>query len=188
MANEVGHIGRRRGIPWRMLGWGTAALVLLLPLVAMQFTGEVNWTQGDFVFAALLIGVVGLMFELTVRASSNIAYRGGVAAALTASFLTIWANGAVGMIGEEGNPYNLLFLGVILIALAGAVVARFQAAGTSHAMLVAAGAQVSIALGGLSTDVRGGVLSMGFALLWLASAALFRRAAHEQVTTGASLS
>jgi hypothetical protein len=33
----------RRGSRWRLAIWGTAALILLLPLLAMQFTDEVAW-------------------------------------------------------------------------------------------------------------------------------------------------
>ena len=172
--------GAHRGFPWRIAGWGTAALILLLPLVAMQFTREVNWTVGDFIFAGLLIGCTGLAFELTVRASSNAAYRAAVGVALAAAFLTIWANGAVGMIGDEGNPYNLLFLGVIGLALAGNVAARFRPAGMALAMAVAAIAQLAVAVGGLPTDVRGGILSAMFAGPWLLSAALLRKAARDE--------
>ncbi|MEA3016639.1 MAG: hypothetical protein QOI38_1361 [Sphingomonadales bacterium] len=167
----------RRGFPWRLLGWGTAAALLLLPMVAMQFTDEVNWSPFDFVFAGLLFGSVGLAFELTVRASDNWAFRGGVAVTLAAAFLTVWVNAAVGMIGAEDNPYNLLFLGVIVLALIGAIVARFRPAGMAAASLVAAVAQAGLGAGGLSTDLRGGILSTGFALLWLLAAALFRKAA-----------
>jgi hypothetical protein len=84
------------------------------------------------------------------------------------------------MIGSEGNPYNLLFGGVIVIALVGAVIARFRPAGLARAMIAAAIAQVGVAAVGLSTDVLGGVLSAAFAGLWLLAAALFRRAAREQ--------
>ncbi len=33
---------------------------LLLPLIAMQFTSEVNWSTADFVIAAVLICVCGV--------------------------------------------------------------------------------------------------------------------------------
>jgi hypothetical protein len=163
-----------------MFGWGTAALLLLLPLAAMQFTAEVRWDEEDFIFAGVLIGAVGIAYELTVRMTRNWGYRAAVAVALAAAFLIIWANGAVGMIGSEGNPYNLLFGGVIVIALVGAVIARFRPAGLARAMIAAAIAQVGVAAVGLSTDVLGGVLSAAFAGLWLLAAALFRRAAREQ--------
>lgn len=166
--------------PWRIAGWSMAALLLLLPLVAMQFTSEVNWTQGDFIFAGLMIGTVGVTFELAVRMSRNWSYRAGVGLALAASFLIVWANGAVGMIGDEGNPYNLLFLAVIGLALAGAVAARLRAAGMAYATAAAAAAQVAIAAGGLTADARGAVLSALFGGLWLLSALLFTKAGRDE--------
>lgn len=177
MAKEAESTGGGRASPWRIAAWGTAALLLLLPLVAMQLTDEVTWDGEDFIFAGVLIGGTGLIFELAVRKSGNLAYRAGVGIALAGAFLTIWANGAVGMIGSEGNPYNLLFGGVIAVALAGAIVARFRPAGMARAMVAAAIAQLAVAAGGLATDPLGGVLSMAFALLWLLSAALFVKAA-----------
>jgi hypothetical protein len=170
---------RRSVIPWRAGGWGFAALILLLPLVAMLFTNEVNWTVSDFLFAGLMIGVTGLILELTVRSSRNPAYRGGVAFAVAASFLIVWANGAVGMVGDEDNPFNLNFFGVILVALVGAIVARFRPSGMTAATILAALAQVVIGVVGLSIDIRGGVLSAGFSGLWLLSAALFWKAARD---------
>jgi hypothetical protein len=169
--------GARRGIPWRAVGWSVPALLLLLPLVAMQFTQEVNWTASDFVFAVVLFGSVGLAFEFIVRRSGGLAYRFGAALAVVAAFLTIWVNGAVGMIGSEGNPYNLLFGGVLLIALIGAIVARFRPAGMARAMLAAAIAQVAVAAFGLSADLLGAVLSMAFAGPWLLAAGLLWKAA-----------
>jgi len=180
MASNADNKGGRRGIPWRIVGWSIPALLLLLPLVAMHFTQEVNWTAADFVFAGLLFGSVGLAFELIVRKSGGLAYRFGAAFAVLAAFLTIWVNGAVGMIGSESNPYNLLFGGVLLIALIGAVVARFEPAGMARAMIAAATAQVVLAAFGLSADRLGGLLSMAFAVPWLLAAALLWKAARER--------
>ena len=121
----------------RPLLWCGAALLVLAPLVAMQFTREVDWTLGDFVFAALLVGGVGLAFELAVRISSSRSYRAGAALGLAAGFFLIWANGAVGYIGSEDNPYNLVFFTVIAIAFAGALVSGFKARGLAWTMLAA---------------------------------------------------
>ncbi|HYI65225.1 MAG TPA: hypothetical protein VEW71_10105 [Allosphingosinicella sp.] len=186
MVKEAENTGGRRWNIWRIAGWSIPALLLLLPLVAMRFTQEVNWTASDFVFAALLFGSVGLAFELIVRKSSSLAYRLGAAISVVAAFLTIWVNGAVGMIGSEDNPYNLLFGGVLAIALIGAVVARFQPAGMALALLAAAVAQAALAAFGLTTDMRGAVFSMAFAVPWLLAAALFRNAAQERVAAGSA--
>lgn len=164
-------------MPWRMIGWSIPLLLLLAPLIAMRFTDEVNWNASDFVFAGVLLGSVGFAFELIVRKSTNLAYRAGGGLAILAAFLTIWANAAVGMIGSEGNPLNLMFGGVLLLALVGAILARFRPAGMARAMAVAAVAPIVASAVGLSTDTRGAILSMAFAGPWLIAAALFRSAA-----------
>jgi hypothetical protein len=175
MAKDAVNDGGHRGIPWRILGWKTAALLLLLPWV----TGA-PWTGSDYVLAAVLFGSVGLGFELIVRKSGDLSYRFGAALMVIAAFLTIWINGAVGMIGSEDNPYNLLFLGVLVIALVGAVLARFQAAGMMRASAVAAAAQLALGAAGLASDTRGAVMSMLFAGIWLLAVAAFRNAASER--------
>ncbi len=113
-------------------------------------------------------------------------YRVAAGVALAAAFLTVWVNGAVGMIGSEQNPYNLLFGGVLALALAGAIVARFEARGMVRAMVVAAAAQAAVGGFGLSADLLGGMLSMGFSGLWLLAAALFRKAASQEATADAT--
>jgi phosphoglycerol transferase MdoB-like AlkP superfamily enzyme len=174
IADKGGGAGRNMV---RLMLWSVAAGLLLVPLIAMQFTREVNWTGSDFLFAGMMIGGAGLLFELAVRRSPSSAYRAAIALALAAAFLIVWANGAVGMIGNQDNPYNLLFVGVIGLAAAGAVVARFRASGMAVAMLAAGAVHAGVALFGMAADLRGGVFSLGFAGLWLLSAALFRKAA-----------
>lgn len=176
MTIEAGNRGGFHWSIWRIAGWGLAVLLLALPAIAMRFTAEVDWSPGDFIVMGVLIGSIGLGIEFLVRQSGSIAYRFGAVAALVTAFLTIWVNLAVGMIGSEGNPYNLLFGGVLLIALIGGVVARFKAAGMARAMLVTAVAQALTGTMGMTTDLRGGVLSAGFALLWLFAAGLFSAA------------
>ena len=181
MADNREKTGRWRVHPWRIAAWGTAALLLLLPLVAMRFTDEVRWDGADFIFAGIVFGTIGGLYELAVRMTRHWAQRAGVAASLAAALLIVWATGAVGMIGNEDNPYNLLFFGVILVALAGSALARFRPAGMARAMIAAAIAQAAVALGGMSTDLRGAVVSTAFAGLWLLAAALFWKAARAPV-------
>lgn len=167
--------------PWRITGWGFAALLLLLPLVAMQFTAEVNWTASDFVFAGVLIGAVGFATELTVRRTQVPTYRAGVGLALVAGFLTIWADAAVGLIGDGPNAFNLLFLALMPLALVSAAAERFRAVGMARTMALVAVANLAIAAAGLMTDPHGGLFSMGFALPWLLAAMLFQRAARQHL-------
>jgi len=179
MAKEAADNGARRGLPWRIIGWAIAALLLMVPLVAMQFTDEVDWTASDFLFMGALLGGVGLAFEFIVRRSDSVAYRFAAALALLAAFLTVWVNAAVGMIGSEDNDLNLMFSGVLMVALIGAILARLKPAGMVRAMIAAAIAQGIAGAIGLSIDPRGAVFSMQFALLWLLAAALFHAARKE---------
>lgn len=167
----------------RVALWSLGALFLIAPLVAMQFTDEVRWDAADFVFAGILVGGVGIAAELAVRTSRSGAYRAGAACALAAAFLTLWANGAVGMIGNEDNPYNLFFLGVVALAFLGSIALRFPpTTGMAAVMAVAALAQAGLAIVGMAADLRGGIFSLAFAGLWLLAAALFRNAARERAS------
>jgi hypothetical protein len=164
---------------WRLAGWGTAATVLLLPLIAMQFTDEVNWSLADFIVAGTLIGSVGLTYELAVRRTGNGAYRAAVAVALAAALLLVWLNLAVGIIGSEDNPANLVYAVVLAIGIIGAVIARFRPDGMARAMMAAASAQALVAaIVTIAGDGEAGLISIFFAALWLASAWLFRTAAR----------
>lgn len=190
-ANE--HDGRG-GMPWRLIGWGGAATLLAVPLVAMRFTDEVLWTASDFVFAGAMFGVVGAGFEIAVRMSRNTAYRAGAALGLLAGLLLVWVNGAVGFLGDEGNVWNLLFAAVLLTAAGGAAIGGYRAAGVARAMFAAAAVQVGIGVAalaaGLGSAGAAGLYEavMGtslFAALWLVSAGLFLKAARDGQEGGA---
>ncbi len=171
---DLGHRPRR----WRAIAWGAAALLLATPWVAMQFTTEVNWTVGDFLVLALMLGVAGGGFELALRLSRHSAYRAAAAVALGAAFLLFWANGAVGLIGSENNPANRVFDALLLVPLLGSLLARFRAAGMARAMGATALAQLGVALfAWWSGWGHVWVLTAFFMALWLLAAGLFREAA-----------
>lgn len=78
------------------------AFVLLIPLLAMQFTDEVEWGLTDFiVFGTLLFGT-GLTYELVARRVSGVKYRAVIGVALLAAMLLIWADLAVGIFNIPG--------------------------------------------------------------------------------------
>ena len=178
----------RRRIPWRPILWSIPVALLLLPAVAMQFTDEVDWNAFDFIFATVMFGSVGLVVELTVRSSRSIAFRAAVALALAAAFLILWINGAVGIIGDEDNPANLMFGAVLAVALLGSLAALFRAPGMAIAMFAAAVAQLAVGVialvGGMAEgpaapyDVIGSTGFLGG--MWLVSGLLFRKAARER--------
>ncbi|MBJ6979405.1 MULTISPECIES: hypothetical protein [unclassified Luteimonas] len=180
----------RRANRFRTLVWGGAAGLLLLPAVAMHLDAPgVHWTGSDFLVMGLLLAAVCGLYEFATRRRAGTAWRAGFALALAAAFLTVSVNLAVGMLGGEGDPLNLLFVAVLLVAAVGALRAKFRARGMARAMALTALAQLVAALAGLgvglaSADGDAGRLSLlreivlvaAFALPWGASALLFRRA------------
>ena len=76
------------------------AFILLLPLLAMQFTDEVVWDLTDFAVAGALLFGAGLAYELIAKKMSTTAYRVAVAIAIGIVFLLIWAELAVGIFGS----------------------------------------------------------------------------------------
>ena len=84
----------------RLIGIVIAVVVLLLiPLIAMQFTDEVNWTLYDFVVAAVLLFGTGLMCEFVMRKVTKVKYRIAICAVLLMVLLLIWVELAVGIFG-----------------------------------------------------------------------------------------
>ena len=188
MAANMQNGGAGRKSPWTIAPWTSAAVLLLLPLIAMQFTHEVNWDETDFiVFGAMLVGACGA-YELATRMTGNTAYRAAVGVAVVAAFLLIWINLAVGMIGSEDNPANLMYGGVLAVGIIGAFIARFQPDGMARAMGATALAQASVAVialfAGLGSTGPSLFLTGFFAALWLMSAWLFRRAARQRTPAG----
>ena len=78
----------------------TVAFLLLIPLIAMQFTDEVNWTLSDFGAAGVLLLGTGLMCELVIRKVRKNKYRIAICVALLAALLLIWVELAVGIFGS----------------------------------------------------------------------------------------
>ena len=125
--------------------------------------------------------------ELAARMTGNSAYRAAVGLAVAAAFILVWMNLAVGIIGTEDNPANLMFGGVPAVGIVGAVIARLQPHGMARALVATALAQALVAVIALAAGLGYTlVLTAFFVALWLTSARLFRKAAQEQTSRGAA--
>jgi hypothetical protein len=168
----------------------TVAL-LILPLVAMQFTDEVVWTLSDFVFAGTLIFGTGLLFLLAIKMTPNNLYRAAAGLALATTFLLIWINGAVGIIGD--SDINMLYAGVPLIGVLGALAASFRPRGMARTLFGMALIQALVPVAALiisEPDFAPGVvgvfvLNSVFVLLFAGSGLLFLRAGRQPNGMGA---
>ena len=77
----------------------TVVLLLLIPLVAMQFTNEVNWTIGDFVVAGILLLSTGLAIEFVLKKVKKKQNRFVLLFIILALLFVTWVELAVGIFG-----------------------------------------------------------------------------------------
>jgi len=105
MAENTKYGSGRRWSPLRIARWVAPALLLPVPLVAMQVSDEWNWTLFGFVFIGTVLYGAVLTYELVARKADTTAYRAAVGVAVVTAVLLVWVNGAVGIIGD--GPVNL---------------------------------------------------------------------------------
>lgn len=115
-------------------------------------------------------------------------YKSAVGLALVTAFILVWIIGAVGVLGADGDPADLMYLGVLAVGIVGAIIARFQPRGMARTMRATAVAQMLVAMVALILGQQHlpymsvfEILSLNgfFAALFLGSARLFRKAARE---------
>ncbi|HSK23817.1 MAG TPA: hypothetical protein VK906_11600 [Egicoccus sp.] len=126
-----------------------------------------------------------------MHADPRTRYRAGLGLALLASLFMLWLIPAVGIIGVEGDGFDLVYLGVLALGIGGAVVARLRPEGMERAMLTMVAALAVIAVIALvagkhrspATSVLE-VLGLNgmFAILFGTAAWLFRSAAQASPT------
>ena len=78
----------------------TVGGLLIIPLVFMQFSNEVDWTLFDFMIAGFLLGGAGLLIELILRKVKSKERRLMFGAAVLVILALIWIELAVGIFGS----------------------------------------------------------------------------------------
>lgn len=166
-----------------------AAAILLVPLVAMQFSDKVVWTLFDFLIAWVLLFGAGLTFKLVTDKKRSLVYRAAFGAAVGTSLFLVWLNLAVGLIGSEENPANLMYAGVLIVAFLGAIIARLRADRMVVVMLFVVAAQaltavIALALGlsPASSVIEISGVNVLFMVMWSGSAFLFWLEARNKKT------
>lgn len=169
--------------------WG-AVLVLMLVLVGvvgMGFTnGEVSFGEAAAYGVILLLAGGAYEMAVALKRRSRI-YRAAFILGLVGALLLIWVNGAVGIIGSEDNPANLLYGAVLGVGLLGTLAARFRPRGMAATLSVAAGVQFLVPVFALfvwpaethwgAAGVMGVfIFSSIFAVMFAGSAGMFWRA------------
>jgi hypothetical protein len=112
-------------------------------------------------------------------------YRLAVGLGVFSGLALMWINLAVGIIGNEDNPPNLLYVGVIAVGLIGAIIYRHSPAGLSRALFATAFVQALVPVIALliwRPEINPGVLGVFilntvFVAMFVSSGLQFRRAA-----------
>lgn len=167
--------------------------LLLVPLVANFTVDGFNWNPGAFVFFWLVMVAIGFAYKLVTSKAGSVAQRIATIIALAAGFMIFWGNLAVGFIGSEDNPANLMYFVALLVAAGLAVVARFNADGMARVMFVTALMVALVPVIALLTrpdDFSPGVarvfgLNSVFVLMFVVAGFLFRIADNKK-NTGAT--
>jgi len=175
----------------RIIVWAVVVvLILMITLTAaMQLTNEVQW--GEVVAYSIILLVAGGFYELwqwlkTRTKTYRIAFGVGLAGVL----LLGWVSGAVGIIGSENQPVNLMYWAVPAVLLTGSLISSFKPRGMARTLFATALVQVLVPVVALiiSPEVNWGgagvigvfVFNSIFAVLFAGSGLLFLRAAHKE--------
>ena len=154
--------------------WGGLLCIFAIPVIAKAIDPGTLWTGGDFLVAAIGLGLLGLLLEGGYHISDRWSYRLAAMGAALTSFLLVWINLAVGFIGNENNPINQLYLAMPVFALVAGMLVRFRARGMAAIMALMAAAQIIIAIIGQPEQMAVWRATFVFAGAWSLSAILFR--------------
>lgn len=83
-----------------ILGTG---VVLLIPLVAMLFTDQVNWDKTDFIVIGVLLLTAGTVYEILSRLAKNADQRFIIGLVVLGAVAYLWAELAVGIFTNWGS-------------------------------------------------------------------------------------
>ena len=78
----------------------TVAALLAIPLIAMQFTSEVNWDLFDFIVMGVLLFSTGLLIDLALRKVKTTKSRFILCSLIIFLFLLVYVELAVGIFGS----------------------------------------------------------------------------------------
>ncbi len=118
-------------------------------------------------------------------------YRFATILALATAFILVWLIGAVGVIGVAGDPFDLMYFGVLAVGLIGAIAARLQPHGMARALFTTAFAQALVAFVALIVGKHQSsvssvpeilILNGFFIALFLGSARRFGTAARQETS------
>jgi len=170
----------------RFIIWITVTLSIFLVFLSILIPNEVQWKE--LVAYIIILSAIGGIYEVWqwLKKKSSY-YRYAFIIGFLGAFFIGWANGAVGIIGNEDNPANLMYVAIFIVGLIGSLISRFKPHGMSITLFAVALVQLAIPFIALfiwpAKASWGGAGVIGvfiinaiFALLFIASGILFRHA------------
>ena len=151
-----------------------------------------SWVSTEALDGRAHLNPVSHLFQISILMKTD-SYRFATVLALATAFILVWLIGAVGVIGVEGDPFDLMYFGVLAVGIIGAVIARFQPHGMARALFATAFAQalvtvIALLAGKHQSSVSSVpeilILNGFFIALFLGSARLFRDAEREKTPAG----
>ncbi len=179
-----------KNITKRQIVWFVILVLILLILLIIQFkpfVGEVQWNE-VFAYSIMLL-VVGGAYELWQwLKKQNKMYRFAFSIGLMSIIFLGWVSGAVGIIGSENNPVNLMYWAVPTVMIIGSFVSRFRSKGMSYTLFSTALVQFLVPVMALiiSSEVSWGnagvigvfIINFIFVTLFAGSSWLFRQSSY----------
>ena len=80
---------------------GIPAVILMIPLIAMQFSSEWNWDATDFIIMGTLLVSAVLLYEVASRMAGK--HKVMIAIAIILGVMYLWAELAVGIFTNWGS-------------------------------------------------------------------------------------
>lgn len=176
-----------------------ATSLLIIPIIASFVVNGWAWTLFDYVFAWVLFAGIGMIYTFVASKGNNTTYKIATALGAIGVLALIWINGAVGIIGSENNPANMMYEAVLIVGLWGMIISGLKPKGMTITMSIVAISQILVPIAALllwNTDTgiagesfwgnRGiaGVfmINAAFAVLWIATGLLFHKATQTHTT------
>lgn len=164
-------------------------IIVSVPILAIRWiillTEQSQWNEA--LGYSMILGIIGITYELWMwlKIQTKI-YCLAFLIGLGWMFFLGLANGAVGIIGSENNPANLMYWAVFAVRIIGSLISRLRSRGMRITLFITAFVQLAIPVFAFfiwpaqASWGNAGVMwvffiNLIFALLFISSALLFGR-------------
>lgn len=166
---------RGDAVPYRGIWLGIGVLFFVAILAIPRIMG-MDWDGFDHLAWGLLLCAPIFLWMLVARATDNRSVMVGAAIGLVGTTIMFWVNLAVGIVGQEGNAADLLFVAVPAVGLVVAAVGRFRPPAIAKGLAGMAMLQSGVAILAFARGWEPATMfSAGLAALWALAAWLCAR-------------